>query len=201
MLKVGLWCKRLIDLIGASVALVLLSPVLIAAALAVKLYDGGPAVYRRRCVGCDGDFDALKLRSMRVDADRYLEQHPELLAEFQRNYKLNNDPRVTPVGAFLRKTSIDELPQLFNVLRGEMSLVGPRMITRPELDKYGDKRDALLTVKPGMTGYWQVAGRQEVEYGDRVEMDMYYIRHWSLGLDLQILLKTPWKVLKREGAH
>jgi undecaprenyl-phosphate galactose phosphotransferase len=198
---VGLWCKRLIDLIGASVALVLLSPVLIAAALAVKLYDGGPAVYRRRCVGCDGDFDALKLRSMRVDADRYLEQHPELLAEFQRNYKLNNDPRVTPVGAFLRKTSIDELPQLFNVLRGEMSLVGPRMITRPELDKYGDKRDALLTVKPGMTGYWQVAGRQEVEYGDRVEMDMYYIRHWSLGLDLQILLKTPWKVLKREGAH
>ena len=201
MLKVGLWCKRLIDLIGASVALVLLSPVLIAAALAVKLYDGGPAVYRRRCVGCDGDFDALKLRSMRVDADRYLEQHPELLAEFQRNYKLNNDPRVTPVGAFLRKTSIDELPQLFNVLRGEMSLVGPRMITRPELDKYGDKRDALLTVKPGMTGYWQVAGRQEVEYGDRVEMDMYYIRHWSLGLDLQILFKTPWKVLKREGAH
>ena len=201
MLKVGLWCKRLIDLIGASVALVLLSPVLIAAALAVKLYDGGPVVYRRRCVGCDGDFDALKLRSMRVDADRYLEQHPELLAEFQRNYKLNNDPRVTPVGAFLRKTSIDELPQLFNVLRGEMSLVGPRMITRPELDKYGDKRDALLTVKPGMTGYWQVAGRQEVEYGDRVEMDMYYIRHWSLGLDLQILFKTPWKVLKREGAH
>ena len=201
MLKVGLWCKRLIDLIGASVALVLLSPVLIVAALAVKLYDGGPVVYRRRCVGCDGDFDALKLRSMRVDADRYLEQHPELLAEFQRNYKLNNDPRVTPVGAFLRKTSIDELPQLFNVLRGEMSLVGPRMITRPELDKYGDKRDALLTVKPGMTGYWQVAGRQEVEYGDRVEMDMYYIRHWSLGLDLQILFKTPWKVLKREGAH
>ena len=201
MLKVGLWCKRLIDLIGASVALVLLSPVLIAAALAVKLYDGGPVVYRRRCVGCDGDFDALKLRSMRVDADRYLEQHPELLAEFQRNYKLDNDPRVTPVGAFLRKTSIDELPQLFNVLRGAMSLVGPRMITRPELDKYGDKRDALLTVKPGMTGYWQVAGRQEVEYGDRVEMDMYYIRHWSLGLDLQILFKTPWKVLKREGAH
>jgi lipopolysaccharide/colanic/teichoic acid biosynthesis glycosyltransferase len=201
VLKVGLWCKRLIDLIGASVALVLLSPVLIVAALAVKLYDGGPVVYRRRCVGCDGDFDALKLRSMRVDADRCLEQYPEMLAEFQRNYKLNNDPRVTPVGAFLRKASIDELPQLFNVLRGEMSLVGPRMITRPELDKYGDKRDALLTVKPGMTGYWQVAGRQEVEYGDRVEMDMYYIRHWSLGLDLQILFKTPWKVLKREGAH
>jgi lipopolysaccharide/colanic/teichoic acid biosynthesis glycosyltransferase len=198
---VGLWCKRLIDLIGASVALVLLSPVLIVAALAVKLYDGGPIVYRRRCVGCDGDFDAFKLRSMRVDADRYLEQYPEMLAEFQRNYKLNNDPRITPVGAFLRKASIDELPQLFNVLRGEMSLVGPRMITRPELDKYGDKRDALLTVKPGMTGYWQVAGRQEVEYGDRVEMDMYYIRHWSLGLDLQILFKTPWKVLKREGAH
>ncbi len=181
--------------------MVLLSPVLAASALAVKLYDGGPVIYRRRCVGRDGDFDAFKVRSMRVDADRYLEEHPELLAEFQRNYKLNHDPRITPVGAFLRKTSIDELPQLFNVLRGEMSLVGPRMITRPELEKYGEKRDALLTVKPGMTGYWQVAGRQEVEYGDRVEMDMYYNKHWSLGLDLQILFKTPWKVLKREGAH
>ncbi len=90
---------------------------------------------------------------------------------------------------FLRKTSIDELPQLFNVLHGEMSLVGPRMITRPELDKYGDKRDMLLAVKPGMTGYWQVTGRQEVEYGDRVQMDMYYIKHWSLALDLQILVK------------
>ncbi len=201
MRKLLLRCKRLIDLIGASFALLLLSPVLLVAALAVKFYDGGPIVYRRRCVCGDGDFDAFKLRSMRVDADRCLEEHPDLLAIFQRNYKLDNDPRITPVGKFLRNTSIDELPQLFNVLRGEMSLVGPRMITRPELEKYGDKRDALLTVKPGMTGYWQVAGRQEVEYGDRVEMDMYYIRHWSLALDLQILFKTPWKVLKREGAH
>jgi lipopolysaccharide/colanic/teichoic acid biosynthesis glycosyltransferase len=199
--SVRLWCKRVIDVAGAMFALVLLSPVLVASTLGVKLYDGGPVIYRRRCVGRDGDFDAFKVRSMRVDSDRYFEEHPELLAKFQRNYKLNNDPRVTPVGAFLRKTSIDELPQLFNVLRGEMSLVGPRMITRPELEKYGEKREALLTVKPGMTGYWQVAGRQEVEYGDRVEMDMYYIKHWSLGLDLQILFKTPWKVLKREGAH
>lgn len=201
VLKLFLWCKRALDLVGASLALVLLSPVLIAAALAVKLQDGGPVFYRRRCVGYDGDFDAFKLRSMRVDADCYLAERPELLAEFQRNYKLKNDPRVTTVGVFLRKTSIDELPQLFNVLRGEMSLVGPRMITRPELDKYGDKRDVLLTVKPGMTGYWQVTGRQDVEYGERVQMDMYYIKHWSLALDLQILVKTPWKVLKREGAH
>lgn len=199
--KLGGWYKRLIDLIGASVALVLMSPILLAAALAVKFYDGGPIIYRRRCVGCDGDFDALKLRSMRGDADRYLEEHPELLSEFRRNYKLHHDPRITPVGAFLRKTSIDELPQLINVLRGEMSLVGPRMITRPELEKYGERRDTLLTVKPGMTGYWQVEGRQAVEYSDRVEMDMYYIRHWSLRLDLQILFKTPWKVLRREGAH
>ena len=196
-----LGCKRVLDIVGSSAAIVTLSPILIAAALAVKLHDGGPIFYRRRCVGRSGDFDAFKLRSMRVDADRYLGEHPALWAEFQRNYKIANDPRMTPVGAFLRKTSIDELPQLFNVLRGEMSLVGPRMITRPELDKYGDQRDMLLTVKPGMTGYWQVTGRQQVEYGDRVRMDMYYIKHWSLVLDLQILAKTPWKVLKREGAH
>ena len=200
MPRLLLGCKRVLDLVGAIAAIVLLSPVLIAAALAVKFHDGGPVLYRRRCVGRTGDFDALKLRSMRVDADRYLEEHPALWAEFQRNYKIDGDPRVTPVGAFLRKTSIDELPQLFNVLHGEMSLVGPRMITRPELAKYGDKCDMLLTVKPGMTGYWQVTGRQEVEYGDRVQMDMYYIKHWSLALDLQILVKTPWKVLKREGA-
>ena len=201
MLRLDLRCKRIIDLVGASVALLLLSPILILAALAVKVYDGGSVLYRRRCVGGDGEFDAFKLRSMFVDADRYLEEHPELLSEFQRDYKLKNDPRVTPVGAFLRRTSIDELPQLFNVLRGEMSLVGPRMVTQPELEKYGEKRDILLTVKPGMTGYWQVAGRQKVGYRERVEMDMYYIRHWSLGLDLRILFKTPWKVLTREGAH
>ena len=199
--RVLLGCKRVLDIVGASVAFVSLAPVLIVAALAVKLHDGGPILYRRRCVGRTGDFDAFKLRSMRVDADRYLEEHPALWAEFQRNYKINDDPRITLVGAFLRKTSIDELPQLFNVMRGEMSLVGPRMITRPELDKYGEQRDMLLTVKPGMTGYWQVTGRQEVAYGDRVRMDMYYIKHWSLALDLQILAKTPWKVLKREGAH
>lgn len=199
--KLRLLCKRVIDVFGAGLALILLAPVLLVAVLAVKLQDGGPIIYRRRCVGCRGDFDAFKLRSMRVDADRYLEEHPVLKAEFERNYKLNDDRRVTPVGAFLRKTSIDELPQLINVLRGQMSLVGPRMITRPELEKYGDKAATLLTVKPGMTGYWQVAGRQEVEYGDRVDMDMYYITHWSLAFDLQILLQTPLKVLKREGAY
>lgn len=193
--------KRLIDLVGAGLATIVVSPILLLAALAVKLQDGGPVLYRRRCVGPDGDFDAFKLRSMRVDADAYLDQRPELKAAFIKNYKLKGDPRVTPVGSFLRKSSIDELPQLFNVLRGEMSLVGPRIITRPELDKYGNNAAALLSVKPGMTGFWQVGGRQKVEYSDRVEMDMYYIANWSLALDLWILFKTPWKVLKREGAH
>lgn len=199
--KLHLLAKRVIDLLGAGAGLILLSPVLLLAALAVKLQDGGPILYRRRCVGCKADFDAFKLRSMRIDADNYLDLHPELKAEFEKNYKLNGDPRITSVGAFLRKNSIDELPQLFNVLRGEMSMVGPRMITRPELEKYGDKAATLLTVKPGMTGFWQVAGRQEVEYGDRVEMDIYYIANWSLVLDLQILIKTPLKVLRREGAQ
>ena len=193
--------KRLIDLVGAGLATIIVAPILLLAALAVKLQDGGPILYRRRCVGPDGDFDAFKLRSMRVDADAYLDQRPELKAAFVKNYKLKDDPRVTSVGSFLRKSSIDELPQLFNVLRGEMSLVGPRIITRPELDKYGNNAAALLSVKPGMTGFWQVEGRQKVEYADRVEMDMYYIANWSLALDLRILFKTPLKVLKREGAH
>src|SRR5260370_25269540 len=119
------------------------------------LEDRLPIIYRRRVIGTTGQFDAFKFRSMRRDADSILASNPALKAEFERNFKLRNDPRVTRVGAFLRKVSLDELPQLFNVLRGEMSLVGPRMITAPELDRYGPHRQLLLTVKPGLTGYWQ----------------------------------------------
>lgn len=193
--------KRLIDIVGASVGIVLLSPVLIAAAVMVKLSDGGPILYRRRVVGRAGEFDAFKIRTMRMDADRILKQDPQLRAEYERNFKLRHDPRVTTVGATLRRYSLDELPQLFNVLFGEMSLVGPRMITAPELQKYGDQQSLLRTVKPGLTGYWQVNGRQQTSYGERVAMDKYYIENWSLWLDLKILFVTPSRVLKAEGAY
>lgn len=193
--------KRIIDVLGASIALLVFSPILLATSLLIKLADGGPIIYRRRVIGQKGEFDAFKLRTMRVDADRVLEDNPELLAEYKRNYKLRNDPRITRVGAILRKYSLDELPQLFNVLFGHMSLVGPRMVTGAELQKYGDCGHSLRTVKPGLTGYWQVNGRQQTSYAERVAMDTYYIENWSLFFDLQILLQTPIEVLKGEGAY
>jgi lipopolysaccharide/colanic/teichoic acid biosynthesis glycosyltransferase len=138
---------------------------------------------------------------MRCDADQVLERDPALRDAFHQNFKLKSDPRVTRLGAVLRKLSVDELPQLFNVIRGEMSLVGPRMITAPELEKYGEFRDLLLTVRPGITGFWQVYGRQEVSYEERVRMDVEYIRNWSLGMDLKLLCLTPWRVIRGRGAY
>ena len=193
--------KRAIDLIGATTGLLLLSPVFLLVGILVKLQDGGPIFYRRRVMGAHGAFDAFKFRSMHPDADARLRSDPGLRKEFQRNFKLINDHRVTHLGTVLRKYSLDELPQLVNVLRGDMSLVGPRMITSQELEKYGEHQDLLLTVKPGLTGFWQVNGRQDIEYSQRVKMDIYYICHWSLALDILILLKTPWTVVKATGAR
>lgn len=192
--------KRCLDVLGASVLVVALSPVLIVIGLLVLLDDGWPVIHRRRVVGTTGEFDAFKFRTMSRDADSLLAKNPALKAEFERNFKLKEDPRITRLGAFLRKLSLDELPQLFNVLRGQMSLVGPRMITAAELHKYGPYRQLLLSVKPGLTGYWQVRGRQNVSYEERVRMDLHYIETWSLGMDLKILFETPMKALKREGA-
>ena len=195
------WLKSSFDFCGVLFFLPLASLVMAVAAVLIKLEDGGPVIHRRRVLGPQGEFDALKLRTMHVDADRILQQHPHLMAEYIRNFKLKDDPRITRVGRLLRRWSLDELPQFFNVLKGQMSLVGPRMITRPELEKYGPHRDLLLTVKPGLTGHWQVSGRQEVSYEERVRMDVFYIQNWSPWLDFKILLKTVWKVLRREGAY
>lgn len=192
--------KRTLDIFAAVFGLLILSPLLVVVAAVVKLQDRGPILHRRRVVGANGSFDAFKFRSMHPNADQVLESDPVLRRSFQEQFKLRNDPRVTPIGSLLRKHSLDELPQLFNVLLGQMSLVGPRMITEPELEKYGEHQPLLLSVKPGLTGYWQVKGRQNVGYKQRVAMDIHYIQHWSLTLDLRILLQTPWKVLKGEGA-
>ena len=196
----ALMVKRISDVVFSTLGLLVLSPVFVVLGVLVKLQDGAPVFHRRRVVGPRGSFDAFKFRSMRPDADAVLNGDAAMQRMFERNFKLEHDPRITPVGALLRKYSLDELPQLLNVLRGQMSLVGPRMITANELPKYGKYQNLLLSVKPGLTGYWQVHGRQNVEYLRRVEMDIYYIRNWSLKLDLRILIRTPSAVMKGSGA-
>ena len=192
--------KRTLDLVCAALGLMFSSPVLLVISALVKVHDGGPIFYRRHVVGPSGPFDAFKFRSMCSGADAILHANPALRESFEQNFKLKNDLRITPIGSRLRRHSLDELPQLFNVLLGQMSLVGPRMITAAELKKYGKYQPLLLSVKPGLTGYWQVQGRQNIGYQQRVEMDVYYVRHWTLKMDLRILFQTPWKVLKGEGA-
>ena len=193
--------KEVVDRLGAAILIVLLLPLYLMIALIVVVDDGWPVIYRRRVVGTKGEFDAYKFRSMRRGAGAMLDQDPALKREYERNFKLRQDPRLTSAGALLRKYSLDELPQLFNVLKGQMSLVGPRMITAQELSKYGPYRDLLMTTKPGLTGYWQTRGRQDTTYEERVRMDVHYITHWSLALDLQILFETPWKVIRGKGAY
>ncbi len=194
--------KALLDYCVIIPAMVLLSPLFLLLVVAIKLDSPGPAIYRRRVMGVNGEeFDAFKFRTMYVNGDEILAQYPELQKELAENHKLKNDPRITRVGRFLRKTSLDELPQLFNVLRGEMSLVGPRIISPEEIDKYHKWNMNLLTVKPGLSGLWQVSGRSDLSYQERVNLDMYYIRNWSIWLDLQILFQTIPVVIKGTGAY
>jgi lipopolysaccharide/colanic/teichoic acid biosynthesis glycosyltransferase len=191
--------KRSIDLLGSFFLLVLSAPVVFLLALRIKLHDGGPAFFRRRVVGPQGEFDAYKLRTMRVDADEILQRDTSLRRRFEVNFKLKNDPRVTAIGTNLRRSGLDELPQLWNVLKGEMSLVGPRMITPVEFKKYGAASWIFSEMKPGLTGYWQISGDQRAGYRRRIEMDLFYAENWSLWFDLKILIKTPARVLRGSG--
>jgi exopolysaccharide biosynthesis polyprenyl glycosylphosphotransferase len=195
--------KTVFEYFSTLIVLILSLPVFIIVALLVKLASPGPLIYRRRVVGIGGkEFDAFKFRTMSVNGDQVLAKYPGLHDQLNRDGKLKDDPRVTRVGRFLRRYSLDELPQLLNVLRGEMSLVGPRMITRQEAQQYGPHKLSLLTVKPGITGLWQVSGRSELSYADRVRLDIHYIRNYSLWMDLQILLvQTPSAVLRGRGAY
>lgn len=185
------FAKRCTDIFCALLGLLLLSPVFLWIAFRIKRHDGGPVFHMREIVGLKGQhFFAYKFRTMILDADGYLERHPDLLQLYQKNMKLMRDPRVTAVGHFLRKSSLDELPQLINVLLGQMSLVGPRMIHPSELTRYGAYADKRLSVKPGITGLWQISGRQYIAYDERVVLDMQYIDTRTLCLDWHILLKT-----------
>jgi exopolysaccharide biosynthesis polyprenyl glycosylphosphotransferase len=194
--------KFLMDYTLTTIGLILISPILIGIAIMVKLSSPGPLIHRRRVMGMNGtQFDAFKFRTMVVNGDEVLAAHPELQAELAQNHKLKDDPRVTRIGKVLRKFSLDEFPQLINILRGEMSLVGPRMISSEEINMYNQWDINLLTVRPGLTGLWQVSGRSDVTYDERVRLDMYYIRNWSIWLDLQLILQTIPAVLKGRGAY
>ncbi len=197
--------KDVLDRTGAAVGLVLLSPVFIVISWLIRR-DGGPAMYGHRRIGKDSQpFTCMKFRSMVINSQAILNdllaRDPALRKEYEETYKLKDDPRVTKIGKFLRKTSLDELPQLFNVLQGSMSLIGPRPIVEDEKKYYAEKIHEYLSVRPGITGLWQVSGRSDTGYGQRVYLDGWYVRNWSLWNDTIILFKTILAVLKRKGAY
>jgi exopolysaccharide biosynthesis polyprenyl glycosylphosphotransferase len=192
--------KNCLDRVGAMIALVVLLPVLIAVALAVYFSSPGPVIHRRRVLGQGSkEFDAFKFRTMYVNGDDML--NADQKNTLYRTHKLKNDPRITPIGHFLRRYSLDELPQLINVLRGEMSLIGPRMITAMEKEKYGKWDMNLLTVKPGISGLWQVSGRSDLSYEERVQLDMQYIRNYTIWFDIQLCFQTIIVTIKGRGAY
>ena len=194
--------KFILDYVLAIASLIFLSPILGIIAIWVKIDSPGPILHKRLVMGLNGkQFYALKFRTMLTNGNEILERQPELKEELARNHKLKNDPRISRAGRILRKFSFDELPQLFNVLKREMSLVGPRMISPEEVSMYKQFDMNLLTVLPGITGLWQVSGRSDISYDDRVRLDMYYIRNWSIWLDLQLLYQTIPAVLKGRGAY
>jgi lipopolysaccharide/colanic/teichoic acid biosynthesis glycosyltransferase len=202
MRKIALYSlKRWIDVVGSILLLTMSLPLWLIIPLAIKLEEGGPIIYRRMVVGKDGiQFDAFKFRTMVVNADEILARNPQLREEFEKNFKLHNDPRITRVGRLLRRTSLDEFPQLINVLLGQMSLIGPRMISPQELSKFGGQARKLLSVKPGCSGPWVVSGRQDIPYEQRVDLELNYIKNWSLGLDIRLLVKTAMAMFSMRGA-
>jgi exopolysaccharide production protein ExoY len=203
---IGLGTKRAIDILLALSGFFLLLPLLIICFVAVVATSPGPALFRHRRVGFNGKpFDCLKFRTMRIDAPELLRQlldsDPTAAAEWAATFKLQHDPRVTMIGHILRKSSLDELPQLFNVLRGDMSIVGPRPVTQDELVRYASAASAYMACRPGVTGLWQVSGRSKTTYSKRVAYDAHYAQNWSLILDAKILIFTLPALLDTESAY
>ncbi|MGH6762246.1 MAG: sugar transferase [Phyllobacterium sp.] len=201
----GGWPKRCMDIVIATIALVLAAPIMLIVASLIRMTTGGPAIFSHRRIGFNGQaFECYKFRTMVPDAEQALMRHltgnPEAAREWQENRKLKRDPRITLLGQILRKSSLDELPQLFNILRGEMSCVGPRPVVADEVERYGVHASDYLRTRPGLTGLWQVTGRSSSEYSRRVELDAHYVRNWSVGFDLIILFRTVFAVLKFDDA-
>jgi exopolysaccharide production protein ExoY len=203
---IGGLVKRGFDIAGAAAGIVLLSPLLLMLAALVKYSDGGRVLYGHARIGRNGSvFRCWKFRTMVEDGDRVLAAHlaanPHEREEWNATRKLQNDPRVTRVGAVLRKLSLDELPQIFNILLGEMSFVGPRPVVRDELELYGNAAAYYLQTRPGLTGLWQVSGRNDVSYRTRIDFDRHYVENWSFAFDLKILLRTVPAVLSSRGSY
>ena len=198
--------KRLMDLFVVLLAMPVLLPMLLLVAALVRFTSPGPVFFSHRRISLNGAFFSMwKFRTMSVDSterlELYLSRHPEARVEWNKHHKLRNDPRVTSIGLFLRRYSLDELPQVWNVITGRMSLVGPRPIVAAEVEKYGDLFDYYCRVKPGVTGLWQVSGRSTVSYPDRVKLDCEYVQRWSLSRDARILLRTALAVVNQDGAY
>ena len=194
--------KRLLDVTGSLLGLILLSPLLLSVALAVKLTSSGPVLFRQKRIGADEKvFVCYMFRSMYEDAEARQEELEAMNEADGAVFKIKNDPRITPVGNFIRRWSIDELPQLINVLKGEMSLVGPRPLPVRDFERMSEIHKRRLAAVPGMSGYWQISGRSNLSFEDMVRLDLYYIENWSLSFDVKIILKTLGAVLKREGAY
>ena len=196
------YIKRFMDVILATIALVVLSPIFLIIAIAIKIESKGPVFFKHTRIGKNGKIIKLyKFRSMVINAEELIKSFtPEQMKEYKENYKLTNDPRITKIGKFLRKTSLDELPQLLNIIKGDLSIIGPRPVVTDELKKYGANTEKFLSVTPGLTGYWAANGRSCTTYEQRMQMELYYIDNLSLKMDIKVFFKTIEAVIKREGA-
>ena len=195
--------KRIMNLLCSFVGVIVLSPFFLIISLLIKVTSKGPVFFVHERVGLNGKkFKLIKFRTMVNNAEEMIASFsPEQKKEWEENYKLKDDPRITKIGKFLRRTSLDELPQLINILKGDMSIVGPRPVVDEELNWYGDKKDKLLSVKPGLTGWWAVNGRSNVPYPERCDLELYYVDHISFSLDAKIILKPLGAIIKQDGAR
>ena len=195
--------KRILNLLCSFVGVIVLSPFFLIISIFIKGTSKGPVFFVHERVGLNGKkFKLIKFRTMVNNAEEMIASFsPEQKKEWEENYKLKDDPRITKIGKFLRRTSLDELPQLINILKGDMSIVGPRPVVDEELNWYGDKKDKLLSVKPGLTGWWAVNGRSNVPYPERCDLELYYVDHISFALDVKIILKTLGAIIKKDGAR
>lgn len=195
--------KRFIDIIIGTIGLIICIPIFIIIGIAIKIDSKGPVFFKHKRIGKHGKkLEIYKFRTMIENAEEAMKNFTEeQKKEFAENFKLENDPRVTRVGKILRKTSLDELPQIINILKGEMSIIGPRPVVRSELEKYGSNQDKFLSVAPGLTGYWAANGRSDVSYEERMALELYYVNNRSLFLDMKIFFKTIGSVLKGRGAR
>lgn len=194
--------KRVFDLVISTIGLIILSPIFLILAIIVKLDSKGPVFFAHTRYGKNGKkFKMYKFRTMYENAQDMINDFtPEQMKEWKENFKLQDDPRITKAGKFLRKTSLDELPQIVNIIKGDLSIIGPRPVIEEELEKYGENKEKFLSVTPGLTGYWQANGRSSTTYEQRMEMELYYIDHISPKLDFKIFFKTIESVIKKEGA-